>query len=332
MIPILMYAPYFSFDRGHRVRDFLVHAGGLVAFTAAHVYLRMMLYPILDDRSLQPIPRSFALFKDATRQTLYWNLWIYASNVAFAIALYVHRRGREHAIEEARLHAKLAQAELQVLRMQLHPHFLFNTLHGISTLMGRDVPRAQTMIMRLSDLLRLALEHVSTQEVTLKRELEFLEAYLAIEKMRFQERLEVQFNIDPQTLDALVPNLILQPLAENAVRHGISRRAQGGRVQISSARDNGTLKLSIRDDGPGLPERNGTKSGVGLANTRARLQRMYGDKQHFSLHSSAGEGVLVEVEVPFNTCEAAVEPGGEDALDHGGGIAVPNGWEASDKN
>src|SRR5258708_24064647 len=154
--------------------------------------------------------------------------------------------------------------------MQLQPHFLFNTLHAISTLMHRDVEAADRMLARLSDLLRLTLENVGVQEVTVKQEREFLEGYVEIEQPRFQDRLSVKMNIDGDVLDAAIPNLILQPLVENAVRHGIAPRAAAGHIDISASRQNGMLLIQISDDGPGLPK-NGSasaKQGVGLSNTR----------------------------------------------------------------
>jgi LytS/YehU family sensor histidine kinase len=183
--------------------------------------------------------------------------------------------------------------------MQLQPHFLFNTLHSISALMHRDVEAADRMLTRLSDLLRLTLESASTPEVPLSRELDFLDAYLEIQQTRFEERLEVVRDIDPLALDALVPNLLLQPLVENAIRHGVANRTTGGRVEISARRENGRLTLSVRDDGPGLSPNAG--QGVGLSNTRARLEHLYGEAQSLALANDPAGGVRVTVVAPYRS-------------------------------
>ncbi|MFW6085154.1 MAG: sensor histidine kinase, partial [Gemmatimonadota bacterium] len=193
---------------------------------------------------------------------------------------------------------------LSALEMQLHPHFLFNTLHAISTLMHRDVEAADRMLARLSDLLRLTLENAGTQEVLLKEELDFLEQYLEIERTRFGDRLMVDVEVDPATLDARIPNLILQPLVENAVRHGVAPRADPGWIGIRAARHDGELRVTIEDDGPGLPEADAdgltpAGAGVGLANCRARLEQLYGDRGRLDLRSSPAGGLLVSLRIPY---------------------------------
>ncbi len=187
--------------------------------------------------------------------------------------------------------------------MQLHPHFLFNTLHAIWTLMHKDVETADRMLARLSDLLRITLENSGMQEVPLKQELAFLEPYLEIEQTRFGDRLSVQLDVEPDTLDALVPNLLLQPLVENAIRHGIAPRAAGGRIRISAKRENAKLRVQVRDNGAGIPEseREVLKEGVGLTNTRARLQQLYGAGHRLELHNAVDGGLEVTLELPFRT-------------------------------
>ncbi len=152
------------------------------------------------------------------------------------------------------LEAQLSQAQLQALKMQLHPHFLFNTLHSISALLTKDVEAARKMITRLGDFLRLTLENSGSQEVTLQQEMEFLKCYLEIERIRFQNRLVTRMDVTPQTLEAKVPNLILQPIVENAIRHGIAPRSTPGLIEIEAKQLNGTLRIQVRDNGPGLPE------------------------------------------------------------------------------
>jgi LytS/YehU family sensor histidine kinase len=183
--------------------------------------------------------------------------------------------------------------------MQLNPHFLFNTLHAISALVHKDVEAADRMIARLSDLLRYALESTDAQEVPLRQELGFLNRYLEIEQTRFGDRLTVRLDIAPETLDALVPNLVLQPLVENAIRHGIEPRAKPGRIDLRARRENGRLKLEVCDNGVGLPSGRIPEEGVGLSNTRARLQQLYGEGHCFELGDAPGGGLMVSVELPF---------------------------------
>jgi two-component system, LytTR family, sensor kinase len=183
--------------------------------------------------------------------------------------------------------------------MQLNPHFLFNTLHAISALMHKDVEAADCMIARLSDLLRYALESTDAQEVPLKQELAFLERYLEIEQTRFGDRLVVRKQIDPLALEALVPTLILQPLVENAIRHGIEPHARRGEIRLSARRDAGMLHLEVRDNGGGLITANGSpEEGVGLSNTRARLAELYGDRHRFEFRNADQGGLIVHLVIP----------------------------------
>ncbi len=212
---------------------------------------------------------------------------------AWAYAMEMQRR----ALNEQKLAARLASAELQVLKMQLQPHFLFNTLNTIYNLAPQNSRKAQTMIARLSDLLRLSLDHVSSNMVPLQQELEFLENYLDIEKTRFEERLQVVREIDPEALDAAVPNLLLQPLVENAIRHGIGKKASGGTIEIRASKSGNRLLITITDDGRN-PVAEKSSSGIGLANTRARLTQLFGSDFYFEL-KPAGQGAQVAINLPF---------------------------------
>ena len=223
-----------------------------------------------------------------------------------------YRKYREQQLQAARLEARLVESQLQALKMQLHPHFLFNTLHAISALMDEDVKAARRKIARLSELLRLTLENAGQQEVTLRQELEVLERYLEIEQIRFQGRLTVEWQIEAATLEARVPNLILQPLVENAVRHGIAPVSAAGRIEIRAARSDGKLELSVRDDGPGLAaDSEAFKQGIGLSNTRARLQQLYGGAQHLEISNAAEGGLVVRLTIPLQpmTKEGRTEDG-----------------------
>ncbi|HYH86730.1 MAG TPA: histidine kinase [Pyrinomonadaceae bacterium] len=213
-----------------------------------------------------------------------------------------YRRFREGELRASQLETQLTQAQLQALKMQLHPHFLFNTLHSISALVHKDPDTADRMIARLGDFLRLTLENSGAQEVSLQKELEFLKCYLEIERIRFQDRLTTSLDIEPRALDAPVPNLILQPIVENALRHGVSQRATPGHVAISAKRHNGSLRIEVRDNGPGLraiSKPNGrSREGLGLSNTRARLAQLYGEAHRFELSNAPEGGLVVTLEIP----------------------------------
>ena len=200
--------------------------------------------------------------------------------------------------EAAELHAQVTDARLNALRTQLNPHFLFNTLNAVSTLVDEDPPGARRMIARLSDLLRHTLEG-DEQEIPLARELEMLQRYLDIMEVRFQDKLEVSIETDTSLDDALVPNLVLQPLVENAFRHGLALMQTAGRVAVRVVRDDGDLVLTVRDNGRGPAKE--VREGVGLANTRARLTQLYGARQRLALTAAEGGGALVEVRFPYHT-------------------------------
>ncbi len=228
------------------------------------------------------------------------NLFGVVVGAGYAIEYY--RLYQERRLRAADLEARLAQTQLEVLKMQLHPHFLFNALNTVSALVHKDVELADRMISRLGDLLRLSLQDSGVQEVSLKRELEFLDPYIEVEQARFGDRLKVDLSIDNDTLDAQVPNLLLQPLVENAIRHGIAPRTRGGNVSVKANRDNGVLHLTVRDDGGGLPEDwNEDDGGVGLSNTRARLERLYGKEHLFELRNGTDGGLEVRLTMPFRS-------------------------------
>jgi LytS/YehU family sensor histidine kinase len=197
--------------------------------------------------------------------------------------------------------------------MQLNPHFLFNTLNAVSALMLKDVNAANRMIARLGDLLRLALENTERQEVPLQQEIEFLRRYLEIEQIRFGDRLQLKMDVDPATLTAAVPNLILQPLVENAIRYAIEPQEAAGQIELHSSRDNGRLILQVSDNGTGTGHQtaglfeNGSngREQVGLRNTRERLRKLYGDHQVFQLTRNARGGVTASLTIPFQVASTA---------------------------
>jgi sensor histidine kinase YesM len=230
------------------------------------------------------------------------NYGIYGLLVLLNQVFRYYRRFREGELRASRLQTQLTQAQLEALKMQLHPHFLFNTLHSISALLHRDPDAADRMIARLGDFLRLTLENSGAQEVSLQKELDFLTCYLEIERVRFQDRLTTSIEVEPAALDASVPNLILQPIVENAIRHGVALTRGPGRVEISAKREHGSLRIRVRDNGPGLtaitrPD-DGLREGLGLSNTRARLEQLYGAAHRFELENAPGGGLLVTLEIP----------------------------------
>ena len=237
------------------------------------------------------------------------NYGIYGLILLARHALDYYRRYRAGERRAAQLQTQLAQAQLQALKMQLQPHFLFNTLHSISALVYKDVEAADKMIARLGDFLRLTLENSGAQEVTLQQELEFLKCYLEIERIRFQDRLTTTLRIDPQALNTQVPNLILQPIVENAIRHGIAPRSTPGQIDILAERKNGTLRIRIKDNGSGLDLNrsfdSSFKEGVGLANTRARLEQLYGTAHRFELANDPRGGLVVTLEIPAGPTHAS---------------------------
>jgi two-component system, LytTR family, sensor kinase len=227
------------------------------------------------------------------------NLLTYSILVAATQGYLYYQRYRRGELRSAQLSAQLAQAQVQALRMQLHPHFLFNTLNSIATLIHKDPDAADQMTARLSDLLRLTLENIGVQDVPLAQELEFLERYLEIEKTRFSDRLVVRIDVAPETLDASTPYLILQPLVENAIRHGIAARSLPGCVIVRAARDGGMLVLEVKDDGPGIRSASASHNGIGISSTRARLEKLYGDAHIFELNNAAEGGLEVKLAFPF---------------------------------
>jgi hypothetical protein len=234
-------------------------------------------------------------------------LGVVATGVARAYSLRLRSR-REQAIQ---LTSQLAEARLDALRRQLDPHFLFNTLNAISSLVERDPRGVRRMIARLGDLLRHSFEGGTEPEVTVRRELALLDLYVDIVKVRFQDRLVVDIRVSDTVLDALVPTFILQPLVENAVKHGVERRTEGGRVTVEATRDGDALVLRVINDAPveaavvAAP----TRTGVGILNTRSRLEQLYGSAQRFTLERDAERGVVAEVRLPFHVGPVPVEPG-----------------------
>ncbi len=304
---VLTYIPLtpfvFAFANRYQVqrsnwaeRSLVLLAGGLV-FTVAQVALRGLTpYAFWDPRVKDWV--SAVWDSQAHTFRIHWYVYrtLFLSSVVddvvttyLPIVLIAHvvsyyQRFRERELRTSQLQAQLVKARLQALKSQLQPHFLFNTLNSISALMLTDVEAADRMVTRLGDLLRISLETAGTQMTTLSRELEFVNCYVEIEKVRFEERLKVSIDVAPETLDASVPHLLLQPLVDNAIKHGISRLVAGGEIRISATADDADLHLEVRDNGPGVREVAPFPSnGVGLRITREQLETIYGQHQSVEL-------------------------------------------------
>lgn len=293
----LWTARRFPLDRGSWRRLAPVHAAILVAVVIARAAAVVALNPWIGWYDVLPPFREVVVTSFAN------NTFLYLILVGFGHALVYAGRARDR--EE-----QLASAELSALKMQLHPHFLFNTLNAITAFVRTEPLVAERMIARLSELLRHTLQHAGVHEVALEDELRFLRSYLEIEQARFDERLRVCWEIDPAVLRARVPHLILQPLVENAIRHGIGPRAAGGTVQIEARPRGGRLELVVRDRGVGMDP--GTaRTGVGLSNTRARLRQLYGAQHTIEVQGAPGRGVEIRITLPLRATAEADVLGGE---------------------
>jgi two-component system LytT family sensor kinase len=288
--------------------------GGFI-FVAFHVAIRVLVYPVRDPRTgvefglFQPAGLCFCAFKAVFLYDLVDDLYqVYLPVILIAHAVIYHHRSQAEAVRVLDLEKQLTQAQLLTLKMELHPHFLFNSMSSISALMYIDVDEADRMLTGLGDLLRQTLENKGVQEITLREELEFLETYLSIEQIRLRERLSTQFLIHPETLDAMVPHLLLQPLVENAIRHALSKRISGGTLTITSARVDDRLRLLVMDNGTGTsqgvdtPDRH--SGGLGLKITQDRLQALYRGDFSFEVHPNGSRGMEVIIEIPFHADSA----------------------------
>ena len=287
---IARWAQIFPFERPAILRNvsilFLLNIFTEVLYSSYRVKLHHFVYPDFPLRS-------------------FWGQnQIYLIDNSFIVAWFFWAViGMDHAIRAARRsqqrEQELIQAQLELLKGQLQPHFLFNTLNSISWLMREDVEAADNMMTSLGELLRTTLSISASEEVTLRRELHMLDLYLAIERARFQDRLQVVVNVDPATLNCNVPCLLLQPIVENAVRHGIARLDRPGVVEVRAKRQGTELFISILDDGPGISPESTWREGIGLANTRARLEKHYGKMQSLRYSNRDEGGLIVEIRIPL---------------------------------
>ncbi len=296
-------------------RRFPIRRPGWIRHAAIHVPVSLAIVfcldlvfaaylPLLATVPTPPL-HTMPLFREAENLFTYWvmeDLVVYWVIVAVTHALDAGARARFRETHESQLESQLAQAELQALKMQIHPHFLFNALHTVGTLVRTgESSRAVQVLGRLGDLLRRMLEGVATQEVPLREELEFARNYLAVEEARFPDRLRVTWAVDPALLEASVPHLVLQPLLENAIRHGIATSATAGAVTVEALLRGAMLHLTVYDDGPGVEARSQTPDGwgVGLANIQGRLARLYGDRAGLDVANRERGGASAHVFLPY---------------------------------
>jgi len=275
-----------------------IHIAGALTYSVVHTAAMLGMRAALMDTA--PAQGWWYVTRIEYLKQLDWLFMTYLFLVGLAHALAYRRESERRALDSAHLETRLVEAQLQALQRQLHPHFLFNTLNAIAGLMRTDVDAADRMMDRLGDLLRMTLHTSNIQEVPLKEELELLQKYLDIEQVRFGDRLSVAMSIDPEALDALVPNFLLQPLVENAVRHGIAPHSRPGRLAVHADRDGERLTIRIVDNGNGVPPHRLTllNQGVGLANTRARLEHLYRGN-HSLVFSNAEDGFCATLSLPF---------------------------------
>ncbi len=227
----------------------------------------------------------------------------YWAVLAFGYSLEIYQRYKNEELKAVQLEARLVETELKALREQLRPHFLFNTLNTISVLVREQKnDEAVTLIARLSSLLRMSLDNTRIHEVTVRQEMDFLERYIEIQKARFSDRLNIAIAIEPAAMEARIPNLLLQPIVENAILHGIATKSGPGHVEVRGRVEAGKLHLEVRDDGPGFCDGGKrAKEGIGLSNTRERIAKIYGTQGRLTLHSESGHGVTVEIILPCRT-------------------------------
>ena len=284
---ILWLGRRFPLERPRLPLHLLMHFVGGFAFALAHIAIVRYANALFTGRPLQSW-FSYVIGYGATGVLIAWAI------LAASQALIYFRRYKDREF-------RIVQAELQSLKTQLHPHFLFNTLNAIAELLHQDPMRAERTVTQLSDLLRHALNRGSAQEVALKEEIDFLRNYVHIQQTLLQERLTVDWRIDDSALDACVPAMLLQPLVENAVQHGVAPRARGGTIEIAARRNGEWLDITVADDGVGLTEIGGGSptEGIGLSNTRARLRHMYGARHTFTIEPRPDGGVRVDLTVPF---------------------------------
>lgn len=301
---VLWLGTRWPLDEPGAWRNAILHVLAALVAGVSHLFVSLLVM-----RAVAPEPSPYSLaqgYRNFAGAYLEFEFLMYWAILGAGYLVHYYTRDRINALRTAQLEAQLAQAHLDTLRVQLQPHFLFNTLHAVSALMDEDLEQARRMLVRLGDLLRMTLETQGTHEVSLQQELESTELYLDIERVRFPDQLEVELLVDTDAMGALVPSLILQPLVENAIRHGVAPLQDGGRVTVRARRENEALVLQVTDNGPGGESRvpGDGRTGVGMANVRARLAELYGRRQDFSVFTPESGGFGVQLVLPYRTTSA----------------------------
>jgi two-component sensor histidine kinase len=307
--PIVIWlSKSYPIERGRVIARSAVHCGIAVVLSFVHTGTRFGLQPAFRDLPPSDARSDWDVLLSLATLELPVHLFIYLAILGGALLLQYYRRLQKQKLAATRLSAQLADARMQALRMQLNPHFLFNALNSIAMLV-RNAQRdaAVDTLEKLSELLRYVLDDSTRQEVSLRRELEFIKRYLAMEKIRFQSRLEVRIEVEPDALDALVPNLVLQPIVENTIRHGVENRTSPTTVTVGAGTDGQALRLLISDDGPGFRGTAGAGSspGLGISNTRRRLAQLYGDAASLDIEDASPSGAIVTITLPLHTVPLA---------------------------
>lgn len=307
---IIWLARRFRFEQRTWRRALGVHAVTALVLTQLHILGTMSLHRALSWYFDRPLPYPFwPALRRWSIQNTDWEMMTYWAIVGAALAVTYQREARDREVAGAKLQTKLVEAQLQTLQSQLHPHFLFNTLHAISALIHRDPEAADRTLSQLGELLRMTLDHVGEQDVTLAEELDFLDKYLQIEQTRFRDRLTVKLQVEPGTLHALVPWMVLQPLVENAIKHGIAPQPEAGTIQITARRSGDYLVLEVADDGIGLTgdALAALQAGIGLSTTRARLEHQFGRAYQFEFLRQP-RGLTIRIGVPWRPAPEAARP------------------------
>jgi two-component system, LytTR family, sensor kinase len=311
-VPVVWLTRRFSFGTGRNRRAIGVHALCIVPFGLLHIGM-FRFYNFMMKGGWEAVEaKLYSTVRGELSTTLDKEIVFYVMIVGAVSAYDYYRRFKEKEraaaaleLEQARLQASLSEAKLGALKMQLQPHFLFNVMHAISTLILRgDAQAANQMLLHLSSFLRMTLDSGETPVVPLPVELEFLDAYLRIQRVRFGDRLQVEVEIAEDVKDAIVPNLILQPLVENSIRHGIGSDPGQGVITIRAERANGQLMLQVHDNGPGLRSEGAVAEGVGLTNIRARLEQLYPGAHRFTLERGATGGTVATIVIPYQLVPA----------------------------
>lgn len=286
----------FPFDERHWIGPLFVHLLASAVLAAAIILIAEVILKFAIGLRTDPILKTIRF---SLGVNFHSNVPTYWMIVLVYLSFQYYARFRDRELRASQLEARLSEARLDALKMQLRPHFLFNTLNSISSLMYSDVEAADTMITRLGDFLRLTIESDGKHLIPLRQELEFVRRYLDIEQTRFEDRLRIAYDVAPRLLDALVPSLVLQPLVENAIHHAIAPREEGGCIGVRASETGGQLTLIVEDDGPGLHAQSPERVRIGLGTTRARLEQLYGDRQELRFSDRAAGGLEVAVVLPL---------------------------------